>query len=206
MTELILLWSKHSKACAQLGKFMGARKFQWISLCIDPVDVKEWCEQKGLSSVPTLIVNGPQKVTVRVGYDSCTNFLNSMQPRPRTRLPRPTKTHFVSTHGEQSLPSKSPPKTGGKKHEVLDTLESNHTDPSEALHQGKTPDEINRERLQQQEDASSTDGGFKKRVEAELQQQHQTAGLVQKKAKEHAGTGDIVSRALQMQKQREAIQ
>lgn len=188
MTEnLFLLWSKHSKPCEQLGKYMKARKIQWNALCIDANDVKEWCYSLNLNLVPTLIGIEKGDVAIFSGYNQCTQFLKRKFPRIRNSLPKTP---------EPLLPSKSPPKN--EKHERLDT-EKNGT----FEHSGKTPDQINRERLEQHD--STTDGGFKRRVEAELMQQQHTAGLVQKRAKESAGTGgDIVSKALQMQKQREA--
>ena len=200
MTEnLVLLWSKHSTPCAHLGKYMKARKITWNALCIDSEDVKQWCYSLNLTVVPTLITVEKDSVDIFSGYNNCTQFLKRKFPRARNSLP-PTP------NSEPPLPSKSPPKKN-QQHERLDP-EKNSEKPvistPEFQHTGKTPDQINRERLQQQ-DSSPNDGGFKRRVDAELIQQQHTAGLVQKKAKESAGTGgDIVSKALQMQKQREA--
>lgn len=236
MTEnLILLWSKYSKPCSQLGNYMTARKLRWNALCVDAEDIKEWCCKLNITTVPTLISAENDNVHIFTGYNDCTQFLKEKMPRARNTLPAKSTSpdhsestssahsestssaHSESTRGQREtvLPSKSPPRTRTK-HEMLDQSEkSTVLSPSESPlkvtdskpileHAGKTPDQINRERLEHQESSHTTDGGFKKRVDAELMQQQHTAGLVQKKAKERTGSGDIVSRALHMQKQRES--
>ena len=187
----IIIFSKHSPVCSDLLPYVSKSRIPFRRLCIDAKQVRQKCKKLKIHVVPTIIEFNSDSILFNEGFEECFDFIsqngNPLAPseyeiatpvqRPQAPVPKRESSEPIDP-GQESLDLSVPSKGVSSLSDLL---------PSE--------DDLNPHTIQL------------KKIEAFNRKKEIDAKRLEQKARESSDQsvkGDLVSRAQELQKQREA--
>ena len=87
----IIIFSKHSNVCADLFPYAKRSGIRFQRMCVDSEDVRKKCRVWGIRVVPTILTFVNNYVSIIEGFDECNEFiyLNGKPPAPQYEMAVP---------------------------------------------------------------------------------------------------------------------
>ena len=201
----IIIFSKHSPVCSDLLPYVSKSRIPFRRLCIDARKVRQKCKTLKIRVVPTIIEFNSDSIFFNEGFEECLDFIshNSNQlapseyeiatPVPKQQAPVPKQQAPVQRQ-QAPVPKResSEPIDPGQESLDLSVPSKGVSSLSDLL---PSEDDLNPHTIQM------------KKIEAFNRKKEIDAKRLEQKARESSEQsikGDLVSRAQELQKQREA--
>jgi hypothetical protein len=217
----IIIFSKHSNVCSDLFPHAKRSGIHFQRMCVDSEDVRKKCQIWGIRVVPTILTFVDNYVSIIEGFDECNEFiyLNGKLPAPQYEMavPQPQPKPPQPQPKPPPQPNQPQPKTQPQPQPKPPPQPKTQPLPQKFADQGQ--DSLDLSMPTKMEGVSSLSDLLpfetdvdphviqKKKIEAFNIKKEIDAKRLEKKARvssEQNVKSNLVSRAQELQKQREA--
>ena len=216
----IIIFSKHSNVCSDLFPHAKRSGIHFQRMCVDSEDVRKKCQIWGIRVVPTILTFVDNYVSIIEGFDECNEFiyLNGKLPAPQYEMAVPQPQPKQPPQPQpQPQPKPPQPKTQPQPQPKPPPQPKTQPLPQKFVDQGQ--DSLDLSMPTKMEGVSSLSDLLpfetdvdphviqKKKIEAFNIKKEIDAKRLEKKARvssEQNVKSNLVSRAQELQKQREA--
>ena len=215
----IIIFSKHSPVCSDLLPYVSKSRIPFRRLCIDAKQVRQKCKKLKIHVVPTIIEFNSDSILFNEGFEECFDFISQngnplapseyeiATPVPKQQAPVPKQQAPVQR--QQAPVAKQQAPVQRQQASVAKRESSEPIDPGQESLDLSVPSKgvSSLSDLLPSEDDLNPHTIQLKKIEAFNRKKEIDAKRLEQKARESSDQsvkGDLVSRAQELQKQREA--